>query len=188
MNVENHLQKQMEIRAEGADDEKIIEGYFVRFDDVYDMGGGWTESVDPHAFDDTLGQDIRALCDHDTRIVLGRTSNGTAEISVDEKGLFARIKINPDDADAVNTWARVKRGDVDQASFGFKIIEEEKTQDGDAIHWTLKKVELFEISVCTFPAYENTSLTARHNERENMERRKFEMWKAKQEERVSKWH
>lgn len=185
---ENNIQRPTEFRAAEEGGERYIEGYFIVFDDVYDMGFGMTESVDRHALDNTIHDDIRALCDHESRIVLGRTSTGSLELRVDDHGLFARIRINQNDSDAVNTWARVQRGDVDQASFGFRIIREDKTVNGDKIHWTLKEIKLYEITVCTFPAYESTSLSARADERKNLEKRKFELWKEQQKARISKWH
>lgn len=185
---ENNIQRPTEFRAAEEGGERYIEGYFIVFDDIYDMGYGMTESVDRHALDNTIHDDIRALCDHDSRIVLGRTSTGSLELRVDDHGLFARIRINQNDSDAVNTWARVQRGDVDQASFGFRIIREDKTVNGDKIHWTLKDIKLYEITVCTFPAYESTSLSARADERRDLEKRKFELWKEQQKARISKWH
>lgn len=185
---ENNIQRPTEFRAAEEGGERYIEGYFIVFDDIYDMGCGMTESVDRHALDNTIHDDIRALCDHDSRIVLGRTSTGSLELRVDDHGLFARIRINQNDSDAVNTWARVQRGDVDQASFGFRIIREDRTVNGDKIHWTLKDIKLYEITVCTFPAYESTSLSARADERRNLEKRKFELWKEQQKARISKWH
>ena len=185
---ENNIQRPTEFRAAEEGGERYIEGYFIVFDDIYDMGFGMTESVDRHALDNTIHDDIRALCDHESRIVLGRTSTGSLELRVDDHGLFARIRINQNDSDAVNTWARVQRGDVDQASFGFRIIREDKTVNGDKIHWTLKDIKLYEITVCTFPAYESTSLSARAAERKNLEKRKFELWKEQQKARISKWH
>lgn len=58
------------------------------------MGDGFTEQIDPHAFDDQLGGDVRALIDHDTRLVLGRTCAGTLTLRVDEHGLWGSIAVN----------------------------------------------------------------------------------------------
>ena len=62
----------------------------------------------------------------------------------------------------MNLYARVERGDVDQCSFGFDILEEDTTYNEDgSVHWTIKRVKLYEVSVVTFPAYEDTSVQAR---------------------------
>ena len=190
MNTANHLSRTEQFRAGEANGEHTIEGYFSVFDGVYDMGGGWTESVDPHAFDDALrGADVRALLNHDTTLVLGRTTAGTLELRTDEHGLYGKIKINPADTEAMNAWARVQRGDVDQASFGFEIEEEEgETRADGGMHWIIKRVTLYEISVCTFPAYETTALTARHAERAAAEKRKGKIWLTAMKERMNKWH
>ena len=91
------------VRQEGED--RYIEGYFVRFGDVYDMGYGITESIAPGAFEEELasGADIRALINHDSTLVLGRTKSGTAEFREDAVGVYGRVKINPNDQDAVSS-------------------------------------------------------------------------------------
>jgi HK97 family phage prohead protease len=157
-------------------EEKRIEGYFSVFGSDYNIAPGASESIDPHAFDDALAQDdVRVLVDHDTRLVLGRTSAGTAELRVDDHGLWGSVLINPDDTDALNAYARNKRGDVTQASFGFDILDEETEKRADgSIHWTIKKVKLYEVSLCTFPAYQETELQARREDLQEIRRRETE--------------
>ncbi len=90
------------------------------------------------------------------------------------------MEVKPDDSDAMNLYERVKRGDVDQCSFGFDIIDEEtEFREDGSIHWTIKEVELYEVSPCTFPAYEETSIAARTKERDDLLKRKNEAWKEK---------
>ena len=151
------------------------------------MGPGLSESVDRHAFDETLADDVRALIDHDTRLVLGRTSAHTLDLKVDEHGLWGRIEVNPNDSDAMNLYARVQRGDVDQCSFGFNILDEstEIREDG-SIHWTINKVKLYEVSVCTFPAYESTSVSARAKDAEDIRKRQLESWKKQMRNKLKK--
>ena len=162
-----------------------IEGYFAVFNSNYDIAQGMSESIAPGAFSDTLSGDIRALVNHDTTLVLGRTTAHTLELSQDERGLWGKIVINPKDGDAMNLYERVKRGDVNQCSFGFDITDEESTisEDGD-IHWTIKKVVLYEVSCCTFPAYEETNISARSADRDRIMERKAEAWRTKMKERL----
>ena len=162
-----------------------IEGYFAVFNSSYDIMDGYSESVAPGAFTDTLDGDIRALIDHDTRLVLGRTTADTLKLRQDDKGLWGSIKINPNDLDAMNLYARVKRKDVDQCSFGFDILEEssEKRDDG-TIHWTIEKVKLYEVSCCTFPAYKETNISARKDDAALIRKRELDAWKLKQHERM----
>lgn len=167
--------------------ERWIEGYFATFEGAYDMGDWGVERVDPHAFDETLARDIRALINHDTTLVLGRTTAGTLTLSVDSHGLFGRIRINPNDQDAVNCYERVKRGDVNQCSFGFDTESEEtkKLSDGRT-QWTLKRVTLYEVSVCTFPAYQDTAVAARAQDRAVLQARELESWRARMREIIKR--
>ena len=166
-----------------------IEGYFSVFNSIYEIAPGMTESVARGAFSKTLAGDIRALTNHDTTLVLGRTAAHTLELREDEHGLWGKISINPKDTDAMNLYERVKRGDVNQCSFGFEIDNEETDfRDDGSIHWTITDVNLFEVSACTFPAYQETNISARSEEREAMLKRELEAWKNKHMEVLKKWH
>lgn len=175
-----------QFRAAEEDGKKHIEGYFAVFGDVYDMGDGITESIAPGAFDGQLDGDVRCLIDHETRLVLGRTKAGTLELRVDGHGLWFRVQINPLDTDAMNLYARVQRGDVSQCSFGFRILDEEYNVDEATgnVHFTIKKVQLYEGSVVTFPAYESTEAGARGELAEEIRKRQLEAWKARQKGRI----
>lgn len=155
-----------------------IEGYFAVFDSVYEIAPGLTESIAPGAFTKTLSRDIRALTNHDTTLVLGRTKAHTLELREDNHGLWGSVTINPKDSDAMNLYERVKRGDVDQCSFGFDIRSEDTDirEDG-SIHWTIREVDLYEVSACTFPAYEETGISARAKERDEINQRALTAWK-----------
>ena len=156
------------IETRAADDENKtpeIAGYFSVFDETYNICEGYSERIDPRAFDKSIGGDIRALIDHDTSKVLGRTTAGTLSLKTDSHGLFGVISINTNDREALDLYARVKRGDVNQCSFGFIIDEAQDTyrEDGSVLT-TITDLTLFEVSVCTFPAYESTEVEARAKE------------------------
>lgn len=167
---------QFETREEG--DSPHISGYFAVFDSIYEIAPGMSESIAPGAFSRTLSGDIRALINHDTTLVLGRTKAGTLELREDARGLWGDVTINPKDGDAMNLYERVKRGDVDQCSFGFEIVSEETDFRPDgSVHWTITEVNLFEVSACTFPAYEATSISARAAQRDAIKARELDAWK-----------
>jgi len=163
-----------------------IEGYFAVFNTNYEIAPGLSESIAQGAFSRTLqGGDIRALINHDTTLVLARTKAHTLELREDERGLWGSVLINPNDQDAMNLYSRVKRGDVDQCSFGFEIVNEETDfRDDGSVHWTIKDVDLFEVSACTFPAYEATNISAREKERDLLKARSLEAWKTQMKARI----
>ena len=164
-------------RAE--DGNLYIEGYFSVFNREYQICNGIVETVDPKTFDETLHDDIRALVNHDTTLVLGRTTVGTLTLKVDQRGLWGRITINQQDQDALNLYNRVARGDVSQCSFGFEILDEEMVERPDGVtEFRLLKVKLYEVSVVTFPAYEDTAVVARKRDLEDRNNRKREAWMA----------
>lgn len=181
------LSTDLTTRAEG--EEKVIEGYFAVFNSQTELWRGAYEEIHPEAFNSTLGNDIRALINHDTNLVLGRNKSGTLELKADSRGLWGSIKINEKDTDAMNLYERVKRGDVDQCSFGFNILNEETDfRDDGTVKWTLKEIDLHEVSVVTFPAYSDTGVQARMDEVKQHEKRKLEQRKNNLKERLNKWH
>ena len=150
-----------EVRNDGSG--PVIAGYFAVFNNPTELWCGCIEQVAPGAFSSSLNGDVRALIDHDTRLVIGRTVSGTLSLREDATGLYGEIKINEHDSDAMNLYARVQRGDVSQCSFGFDIVAEDYvvSPDGQTCTWTIREVKLYEVSVVTFPAYDATSVEAR---------------------------
>ncbi len=170
------LKSELKTRAEGED--MTIEGYFVVFNSQTELWPGAFEEIAPQALDSTLSNDIRALINHDTTLVLARNKANTLELKTDSRGLWGSIKINPNDSDAVNLYERVKRGDVDQCSFGFNVTSEETDWKEDGtVKWTITGVDLHEVSVCTFPAYEDTGVAARSKEVEQHKEKQLEVRK-----------
>ena len=179
------LQTELKTRAEIDSQDKTIEGYFAVFGRETELWPGAFEEIAPGAFDETLGNDIRALINHDTTLVLGRNKSGTLELKSDSYGLWGRVKINPNDSDAVNIYERVRRGDVDQCSFGFNITSEETDwRDDGTVKWTITGVDLHEVSICTFPAYEETGVQARKVEVAQHAKRQLEQRKNNLKERL----
>ena len=176
-----------EFRTREEGDTPIIEGYFSVFGDIYNIAPGMSESIASGAFSKSLeGGDIRALANHDSTLVLGRTKAHTLDLIEDSRGLYGKITINSKDTDAMNLYERVKRGDVSQCSFGFNVRDEESTiSDNGDVHWTLKDVDLIEVSVCTFPAYEQTNVEARSSQRDEIKKREMDAWKARMKERLN---
>lgn len=167
-----------ETREDGEN--PTIEGYFAVFNSNYEIAPGMSESIAPGAFSRTLANDVRALINHDTTLVLGRTKANTLELREDSHGLWGKISINPNDRDAMNLYERVKRGDVDQCSFGFDLKEQDtEIRDDGAVHWTIRDLDLFEVSCCTFPAYEQTNISARSKERDEIKKRELSAWREK---------
>ena len=171
--------------AEGGG--RVIEGYFVVFDQPYDMWDDMEEIICPGAIDErTDTSDVRALVDHVPHLVLGRSTANTLSLSVDDVGLYATIQLNEDDADAVSLYARTQRGDVDQASFGFD--EDEvcyiDLPDGRVRREVRHIAKLWEVSVCTFPAYEQTSVTARSKLTDDVRRHRIEAQKKRLKRRL----
>lgn len=179
------LARDSKFKTRAEDGNLYIEGYFAVFGSEYRMWENAIETIDEDAFDDTLDGDIRALVNHDSTLVLGRTTAGTLILRVDRVGLWGSITINQADQDAVNLYERVKRGDVSQCSFGFDIVDQstEVMENGTTV-WKLRKVKLYEVSVVTFPAYEDTSVEARRKDFEQAEKRRKEEWRARMKNRL----
>lgn len=168
-----------DLRTSDEDNNPVIEGYFAVFGDIYEVWDGATESIAPGAFDDSISGDVRSLYNHNDDLVLGRTSAGTMELRQDSHGLWGRVKINTNDTEAMNAYERIKRGDITGCSFGFNIAEETtEVRDDGTVHWTITKVNpLYEISPCTFPAYEATHVSARKKNLDDIAKRKLELRK-----------
>ena len=178
--------RSLDLNANNEAAEKIISGYFIVFNSETELYEGCFEEIAPESFDNVDLSDVRALIDHETSKVLGRTKPGTLTLSVDAKGVYGEIKVNEKDTEAMNLYSRVQRGDVDQCSFGFNILDEVmETREDGSYKFTIKAIELFEVSVVTFPAYADTAVEARSKQIKNMEKREFLAKKSKLEEKLN---
>ena len=159
-----------ELRVNESESGNYIEGHAAVFDSWSETLGGifpFKEIVRKGAFNESIGKDdIRALFNHDPNYVLGRNRAGTLELVEDEVGL--RVRISPPDT----SWARdlqasIRRGDITQMSIGF-IVEEDKwsTENGMDTR-EIRKVQLFDVSPVTFPAYTATDVGVRAMEEYN---------------------
>ena len=191
-NLKNQVRSigKLQTRADNNEtDEMKIEGYFVIFNSETKLFENYYEEISDKAFKDIDLTDIRALADHDTAKVLGRTKSQTLSLTVDDKGLYGEITINKNDGEAVNLYERVKRGDIDQCSFGFNILDETMDTRADgSTKWTITEIELFEVSIVTFPAYQDTSVEARSEQMKQLEKRNLQKRKQQLKERINKWH
>lgn len=149
----------VERRAAGEAQQPVISGYAAVFNSLSVVMWGWREQIAPGAFANSMGDDIRALWNHDTGDVLGRTKAGTLTLAEDNTGL--RCEILPP-ASAAAYVESIQRGDVDQMSFGFQALDETWDLDAEGmLIRTLTKVKLYEVSPVTFAAYPATSVGVR---------------------------
>ena len=167
-NLETRVFSSAELRmTKGDDGVPRFEGYAAVFNKWSEDLGGFREKIAPKAFTRALkDSDTRALFNHDSNYVLGRTTSKTLDIQQDNKGL--RFSVIPPDTQ----WARdlgvsMERGDITQCSFGFVLAEngdEWREKDG-AVTRTIKDVQsLADVSVVTYPAYPDTTVALRSME------------------------
>lgn len=156
----------LELRSDDAT--ATIAGYAAVFNQETIIGGGswgFREQIHPDAFDEAVKtDDVRALFNHDPNYLLGRTENGTLRLRVDKKGLRYEVDL-PDTAQARDVKTLIARGDVSGSSFGFTVEadewDEREVKQGKLPLRTITKASLYDVSPVTYPAYPQTSVSAR---------------------------
>lgn len=140
----------LEVRDDPAG--PVLTGYASTFNDPYDMGW-YTETIDPGAFKRTLGQkpDVRLLINHDG-LPLARTTSGTMTLDTDEKGLRVSATLDPTDPDVQSLIPKMKRGDLNQMSFGFRTIEDSWSKDMSKRTMLSLDLNDGDTSIVTYPA------------------------------------
>ena len=151
----------VELRTAEGQTPKLA-GYAALYNSLSENLGGFREQIAVGAFDNVLSDDVRALVNHDPTLILGRTVSGTLKISLDNRGLFYEINV-PDTAFARDLMQSVKRGDVSQSSFAFRVEDDRWDEDDDGRYIrTIKKVKrLYDVSPVTYPAYPDTDVATR---------------------------
>lgn len=151
-----------EVRAMDNEDGSLrISGYAATFN-TEASGLSFREVIAPGAFKRTLKTDnpVFLLVNHDTeQLPLASTQSGTLRLMEDEVGLRMEADLDPSNPRAQELASALKRGDVDKMSFAFTVAPDGDSKE-DGIR-TLTDLDLFEVSVVTWPAYDSTSVGMR---------------------------
>lgn len=145
-----------ECRAE-SDGKKIV-GHAIVFGSRSENLGGFFEVISPEAVDRALseGADVRALVDHDSGKVIGRTRAGTLTLRKEARGLKVVIEPDTEISYARDIVRAVARGDVSGFSFGFQVLSDSWDYEQRVPLRTIHDMQLSDISVVAFPAYPAT--------------------------------
>ena len=151
----------LEVRTKG--DSNTLVGYASIFDSPSEPMP-FVEYVKRGAFSKTLndGADVRLLIDHEG-VPLARSKSGTLQLQEDERGLRVEAELDPTNPDAARIMSAMRRGDLNQMSFAFRTIKDHWSDD--RMTRELREVQLFDVSIVTFPAYEDTVAELRNTNR-----------------------
>lgn len=161
--------EKIEVRAVAEGQQKTIGGYAVKYNSPTLMRDRWgdefLEEISAGAFDKSLqNRSQKALWNHDTSKPLGSVSAGTLRFNSDTTGLNYDIDL-PNNTYGNDAYESVQRGDVDGSSFGFICNDDiwSKVQyEGKEIYKrSIVEADLFEVSPCTFPAYDSSEMSCR---------------------------
>lgn len=148
--------------------EWVIKGYALRYNEPTSMGK-FDEVIMPGAADGCMGDDVRCLLNHDSNIILGRTTVGSCIIGNDEQGVWYECRLDPTNPQHQSVYASIKRGDISQSSFAFSVgpngaamVKDETT--GRMVRQISQIAKLYDVSPVVYPAYESTSVEARKKE------------------------
>lgn len=155
--------RDVEARADG--DGMRLSGYAAVFNDS-SVPLPFKESIAPGAFRKTLSEtpDVRLLINHEG-LPLARTKNGTLKLEEDERGLRFDADL-ADTQEGRDIYELVKRGDVDQMSFAFRVIRQKWNDDRSRRVLTEVSLSDGDVSVVTYPAYPTTTVEAREHIKE----------------------
>jgi uncharacterized protein len=155
MKMENMITRSFEIRATDSE-QRTVEGVAVPFNETIDIGGGWSERFEKGAVD--TNADVKLFRDH--KEIIGKVT----EMEESDDGLLIRAKIS-DTTLGNETLELVKDGAIRSFSVGFIPVVDEK-KDKTIIR---KKVDLKEVSLVAFPAYDNAAVLAVREEKTSEE-------------------
>ena len=132
---------------------RTVEGYASVFNSMSEDLGGFREIILPGAFKNALGDDVRALYNHDSNYLLARTTSGTLELKEDDKGLYYRFEM-PNTSYGNDLLELYRRGDLTQSSFGFTVDKDSwRMEEGQHIRYIESVSSLFDVSPVVYPAY-----------------------------------
>ncbi len=162
--------RMLEMRADEANEEMIVEGYAVKFDSP--ATHGFTEVIDKHAFDICDMSDVCLKYNHsDTNYILARTRNHSLQLNVDDIGLKIRASLI-DTSTNKDIYKMVKAGLLDKMSFAFTVSDEDWNYETDTR--TIKGIDkLYDVAIVDVPFYDTTEVFARSEDEFKEEKEKY---------------
>ena len=169
MAIKNDRQYRMiqlpEMQFRAVEDEEqpfVVEGYATTYDDPYTLfeydGIKYQEKIDRDALAGADMGDVIFLYNHEG-MVFARQSNGTLELSSDDRGLHVRADLSSTE-DSRRMYESIKAGLVTQMSWAFTINAEE--YDERTHTRTISSVKkVYDVSAVSIPANPNTDISAR---------------------------
>ena len=150
-------QRAYEGELKAVNESRVVEGYASVFNSMSEDLGGFREIIKPGAFANALGDDVRALYNHDSNYLLARTKSGTLELWEDDKGLGYRFEM-PNTSYGNDMLELFRRGDLSQSSFGFTVDKDSwRMEDGQHVRYIESVSSLFDVSPVVYPAYAGSS-------------------------------
>jgi len=166
--IERRTYTVKDVQARSAEDGTMrLAGYAAVFNES-SVPLPFKESIAPGAFRKTLTEtpDVRLLINHEG-LPLARSKNGTLTLTEDERGLYFEAEL-ADTTEARDIYKLVERGDVDQMSFGFRVIRQKWSEDRSRRVLTEVSLADGDVSVVTYPAYPTTTVEAREKLKETL--------------------
>lgn len=184
--VEKRYHAALNVRATGNSEKRTISGYALKFGTWSEDLGGFIETIEPSALNEADMSDVRGLFDHDPQKILGRTKAGTLRLQADKIGLRFECDL-PNTSYARDLFENILKGNVNNCSFGFILAtggDEVVFDSNKGIYRrTIQKIKrLTDVSVVTFPAYQDTDVAPAlrnikkpHEKKNRLEKEKLEI-------------
>lgn len=150
------------------DSDYYIEGMATTFNQPYELykigNESYFEVIDRNALNFANMSDVILLYDHDSR-VLARTSNNTLELKAKDDGLYIYADLSKSEY-ARSLYEDVKNGLITKMSWSFRVNKWDIDKDNKTD--IVKEIDkVFDVSLVSLPANENTSVQARKKQNEN---------------------
>lgn len=149
------IMPELTVRSDEQDKQHIvIEGYALKFNtDSTDLP--FTERLDPFCLQSANMENATILLNHDMNYLLGR-NNRNLFLEVDDVGLKFRL-IPTKTSYSLDLIENIRLGLIDKCSFSFTIAQGGDKWDGNKR--TITKIDrLYDVSIVTFPAYDDTEV------------------------------
>jgi HK97 family phage prohead protease len=162
--------------------DNVISGFAIRYNSETVIANEFRERIAPGALTRTLKEnpDVVMILAHDSGRILGRVSAGTLSLREDRAGLYFSLQVDPTTPEGQTALGTVGRQDVKGCSFGMRVRAETWNDGGDRLPLrTITDLDLYELTLTGFPAYESTSASLRYDNASAAQRRMREKMKAR---------